>query len=96
MKRYSMIAGAVALSVGLTSAPVMAQSAGQMVKGTAIGAGGGALAGAILPGVSTGNGALIGAVGGAAYTALKKNHHYYRDSRGRKYYIDKHGYRHYK
>ena len=66
------------------------------LTGGAIGAGGGALAGAVLPGVSTGNGALIGAVGGAAYTALKKNHHYYRDSRGRKYYIDKHGYRHYK
>jgi hypothetical protein len=95
MKRNMLIASAVALSVGLTS-PVAAQSAGQMVKGTAIGAGGGALAGAILPGVSAGNGALIGAVGGAAYTALKKNHHYYRDNRGRKYYIDKHGYRHYK
>jgi len=39
MKRNSLIAGAVALSVGLTS-PVAAQSAGQMVKGTAIGAAG--------------------------------------------------------
>ena len=95
MKRNSLIAGAVALSVGLTS-PVAAQSAGQMLKGTAIGAGGGALAGAVLPGVSTGNGALIGAVGGAAYTTLKKHHHYYRDSRGRKYYIDKNGRRRYK
>jgi len=95
MKRYSMIAGAVALSVGLTS-PVAAQSTGQMLKGTAIGAGAGALAGAVLPGVSTGNGALIGAAGGALYTAVKKHHHYYRDSRGRSYYIDKHGYRHYR
>ena len=43
MKRFTLIAGAVALSVGLTS-PVAAQSAGQMLKGTAIGAGGGALA----------------------------------------------------
>jgi hypothetical protein len=95
MKSKGLIAGAVALSVGLAT-PVYAQSAGQMLKGTAIGAGGGALAGAILPGVSTGNGALIGAAGGAAYTALKKNHHYYRDGRGRKYYVDSHGYRHYK
>jgi hypothetical protein len=95
MKRFSLIAGAVALSVGLTS-PVAAQSAGQMLKGTAIGAGGGALAGAIIPGVSVGNGALIGAAGGAAYTALKKNRHYYRDSRGRRYYIDRDGDRHYK
>jgi hypothetical protein len=96
MKRFSLIAGAVALSVGLSSAPVAAQSAGKMLKGTAIGAGGGALAGAIIPGMSVGTGALVGAAGGAAYTALKKNHHYYRDNRGRKYYIDKHGYRHYK
>jgi len=93
--KYGLITGAVALSMGLT-APVAAQSANQMLKGTAIGAGGGALAGAILPGVSTGNGALIGAVGGAAYTALKKNHHYYRDSRGRKYYVNKYGQRVYK
>jgi hypothetical protein len=95
MTRKSLIAGLAAISVGLAS-PVYAQSAEQMLKGTAIGAGGGALAGAILPGVSTGNGALIGAAGGAAYTALKKNKKYYRDSRGRKYYLDKSGHRRYK
>jgi hypothetical protein len=44
--------------------------------------------------VSAGDGALLGAAGGAAYTALKKNRHYYRDSRGRRYYIDNRGYRH--
>ena len=93
--KYGLIAGAVALSMGLT-APVGAQSAGQMLKGTAIGAGGGALAGAVIPGVSTGTGALVGAAGGAAYTALKKNHHYYRDSQGRKYYVNKYGKRVYK
>jgi hypothetical protein len=95
MNRKSLIAGMTAVAVAFAS-PVYAQSAEQMLKGTAIGAGGGALAGAILPGVSTGNGALIGAAGGAAYTALKKNRKYYRDSRGRKYYIDKSGYRRYK
>ncbi|WP_294390957.1 YMGG-like glycine zipper-containing protein [uncultured Sphingomonas sp.] len=95
MKRKSIIATVVAMSLGLAT-PAMAQSAEQLLKGTAIGAGGGALAGAVLPGVSTGNGALIGAAGGAAYTALKKNKKYYRDSRGRKYYIDKRGYRRYK
>jgi hypothetical protein len=95
MNRKSIIAGLTALAVGLAS-PVYAQSAEQMLKGTAIGAGGGALAGAILPGVSTGNGALIGAAGGAAYTALKKNKKYYRDSRGRKYYLDKNGRRRYR
>lgn len=92
--RNRLIAAAAALAVGLT-APAAAQNASQMLKGTAIGAGGGALLGAVVPGVSTGNGALIGAAGGAAYTALKKNRHYYRDSRGRRYYITKSGNRRY-
>jgi hypothetical protein len=95
MNRKSLIAGVTALSVTFAT-PVFAQSAGEMLKGTAIGAGGGALVGAVVPGVSTGNGALIGAAGGAAYTALKKNRKYYRDNRGRKYYLDKNGYRRYK
>lgn len=95
MKHSGLIAGAVALAIGLGS-PVYAQSAGQMLKGTAIGAGGGALVGAIVPGVSTGTGALVGAAGGAAYTALKKRHHSYRDSRGRRYYVDDRGYRVYR
>ena len=95
MKHMSLIAAAAALSLGL-GAPAAAQNASQLLKGTAIGAGGGALAGAILPGVSTGNGALIGAAGGAAYTALKKNKRYYRDNRGRQYYLDKRGRRTYR
>jgi hypothetical protein len=95
MTRKSLIAGVTALSVTFAT-PVFAQSAEQMLKGTAIGAGAGALVGAVVPGVSTGNGALIGAVGGAGYTALKKNRKYYRDSRGRKYYLDKNGYRRYR
>jgi hypothetical protein len=94
MTRTGLIAGAVALSVSLGS-PVVAQNANQMLKGTAIGAGGGALAGALIPGMSVGTGALVGGVGGAAYTALKKNRHYYRDSRGRRYYV-KNGTRRYR
>jgi hypothetical protein len=93
MKRIGIIAAVAAMSLG--AAPVYAQSAKQMLKGTAIGAGGGALLGAVVPGVSTGNGALIGAAGGAAYTALSKNRHYYRDSRGHRYYV-KHGRRVYR
>lgn len=93
--RQAIIAGALALSVAIAS-PVAAQSSGQLLKGGAIGAGAGALAGAIIPGVSVGNGALIGGAGGLAYTALKKNHHYYRDNRGRRYYVNKRGYRVYK
>lgn len=85
MTRKGIIATAVGLSLGMT-APVYAQSAGQMLKGTAIGAGGGALVGAIVPGVSTGTGALIGAAGGAAYTALKKNKRYYHDKYGQRVY----------
>ena len=94
MKRMTLIATAAAVMLG-GAAPVYAQSAKQMLKGTAIGAGGGALVGAIVPGVSTGNGALIGAAGGAAYTALSKNKRYYRDSQGRRYYT-KHGRRVYR
>jgi len=95
MKTNKLIAAAIALAVAGT-APAYAQSAGELAKGALIGGAGGAVAGAIIPGVSTGNGALIGAAGGAAYTALKKNHRYYRDNYGRKYYIDKRGRRHYK
>ena len=95
MKRFSLVAAAAVVSMGF-AAPAMAQSAEQILKGTAIGAGGGALAGAIIPGVSTGNGALIGAAGGAAYTALSKNKKYYRDNRGRRYYLDKRGRRVYR
>jgi hypothetical protein len=93
--RNGIIAGIVALSVGFT-APVAAQSSGQLLKGGAIGAGAGALAGALIPGVSVGTGALIGAGGGLAYTAIKKKNHYYRDNRGRRYYVNKRGYRVYK
>lgn len=95
MTRTKLIAGAVALSMGL-GAPVYAQSANQMLKGTAIGAGAGALGGAIIPGVSTGTGALIGAAAGAGYTALKKNKKYYRDRQGRRYYLDSRGRRVYR
>ena len=94
MKRMTLFAVATAVTLGGLS-PVYAQSAGQILKGTAIGAGGGALVGAVVPGVSTGDGALIGAAGGAAYTALSKNRKYYRDNNGNRYYI-KHGRRVYR
>ncbi len=95
MKRNGLIASMIGMSVAL-AAPASAQSSGQLLRGGAIGAGGGALAGAILPGVSVGTGALIGGAGGLAYTALKHNRHYYRDNRGRRYYVDKRGYRVYR
>ena len=88
-------AGATALAVSL-STPVFAQSASQLLKGTAIGGAGGLVAGAVIPGLSTTDGALIGAAGGAAVTALSKNRRYYRDSQGRRYYLDRRGNRVYR
>lgn len=93
--RGASIAGVVALSVGIAS-PAAAQSSGQLLKGGAVGAGAGALAGAIIPGVSVGTGALIGGAGGLAYTAIKKHDYYYRDDRSHRYYIDKRSHRAYK
>lgn len=95
MKHSKLIAGALTAALGF-STPVMAQSGKDLLKGTAIGAGGGAVAGAVIPGVSTGKGALLGAAGGAAITALTKNKKYYRDRRGREYYLDKRGRRVYR
>ncbi|WP_156678577.1 hypothetical protein [Sphingomonas profundi] len=95
MKNIGLISGVVALSVAF-AAPAYAQSSGQLLKGGAIGGAGGAVAGAVIPGISTGEGALLGAGAGVAVTALTKNKKYYRDNRGRKYYINKRGYRVYK
>jgi hypothetical protein len=97
MQTNKFIAAAVALSfAGAT--PVMAQNSSQVLRGAGIGAAGGAVAGAIIPGLGVGEGALIGGAGGAVVTALTKGgkHRYYRDSYGRKYYVDKRGRRHYK
>jgi len=54
--------------------------------------------GAVVPGVSVGEGALIGGAGGAVVGALDKgNHHkWHRDNRGRRYWVDNHGRRHYR
>lgn len=96
MKTNKFIATAVALSVAGVSAPALAQSTGHILRGAGIGAAGGAVAGAVIPGLSVGEGALIGGAGGAIVNALDKKHRYYRDSYGRKYYVDKRGRRHYK
>jgi len=96
MKKNLIIATAVALSVVGSSAPALAQSSGHILRGAGIGAAGGAVAGAVIPGLGVGEGALIGGAGGALLNALDKKHRYYRDSYGRKYYVDKRGRRHYK
>ena len=79
----------VAMAITSLSASALA---GDVLRGAAIGAGGGAVAGAVLPGMSVGEGALIGGAGGAVVGALDKDrgrHHYrwYRDHHGREYRI---------
>ena len=96
MKTNQFIATAVAMAVAGSAAPALAQSSGHILRGAGIGAAGGAVAGAVIPGLSVGEGALIGGAGGAIVNALDKKHRYYRDSYGRKYWVDKHGRRHYK
>ena len=97
MKTNTLIAAALALSVAGTAAPAFAQSANHILRGAGIGAAGGAVAGAVIPGLSVGEGAIIGGAGGALLNTLDKGkHRTYRDSYGRKYYVDKHGRRHYK
>jgi hypothetical protein len=81
------------------SAPAFAGDTHDIVKGGAIGAGGGAVAGALIPGLGVGEGALIGGAGGAVIGALDKdNKHrrWYRDNEGRRYYLNKRGHRVYR
>lgn len=88
----AVIAAAMALAV-----PAQAQNSKEILRGAGIGAAGGAVAGAVIPGLGVGEGALIGAAGGTAVTALTKGgHRWYRDSNGRKYWLDKRGRRHYR
>jgi len=74
VRKLLILAGAAALSMGAT-VPASAQSAGHILRGTGIGAAGGVLAGAIIPGLSVGEGALIGAAAGTLHnTLIDKGH----------------------
>ena len=96
MTRIPLLVGAAALSLGAAS-PLLAQSAGHILRGAGIGAAGGAVAGAVIPGLSVGEGAAIGAVGGAAVNAINGGHHHrYHYHHGRRYWVDRDGYRHYR
>lgn len=90
MKKLIALAGAGLLSFGFAAAPASAQSAGHILRGAGIGAAGGAVAGAVIPGLSVGQGALIGGAGGAIVNTLDKGHHRsYKHSRkynNRRYY----------
>lgn len=95
--RRLLAGGAIAAAAMAFGTPAHAQSASEILKGAAIGAGGGAVVGAVVPGVSVGEGALIGAAGGAVFQAIdKKGRRWYRDEDGRKFWVDKRGRRHYR
>jgi phage tail tape-measure protein len=82
MKKLIVLAATGLLSLGFASAPASAQSAGHILRGAGIGAAGGAVAGAVIPGLSVGQGALIGGAGGAIYNTIDKgNHRSYRKNR---------------
>ena len=63
------------------------------LRGAGIGAAGGAIAGAVIPGLGVAEGAAIGGAGGAAVGAVTSDgdRRYYRDRNGREYYVDKRG-----
>lgn len=68
------------------------------LRGAGIGGAGGAVAGAVIPGLGVVEGAAIGAAGGAAVGAATSDgqRKWYRDSRGRQYYVDRNGRRVYR
>lgn len=91
MNRLLVLGAAALLSCSVAAAPASAQSAGHILRGAGIGAAGGVIAGAIIPGLSVGEGALIGGAGGALYnTLVNKGHHRYYRSRT---YYTRHHYR---
>lgn len=89
MKNMIILGSAALLSFGMAE-PAAAQSASHILRGAGIGAAGGVVAGAVIPGLSVGEGALIGGAGGALYnTLINKGHHrYYRSSH---YHAPRHG-----
>lgn len=95
MTRITIGMAAVAAALAL-SAPAQAGDTKKILKSGAIGAAVGAGTGAIIPGLSVAEGAVIGGVGGAVIGAVDKNRKYYRDAQGRKYYLNTRGQRVYK
>ena len=85
MKKLVAILSMAAVSAGVATAPVQAQSAGHILRGAGIGAVGGAVAGALIPGLGVGTGALVGAGGGALFNTLHHGHHRYYRHRGYSY-----------
>jgi hypothetical protein len=79
MKKLFVLGGAALLSMGVVAVPASAQSASHILRGAGIGAAGGVIAGAVIPGLSVGEGALVGGAGGALYnTLINKERRTYR------------------
>ena len=78
-----MMAGAMAVALGTVVAPAEAQSAKHILRGAGIGAAGGVVAGALIPGLGIGTGALVGAAGGTLVNTLDKGHKRYHHRRYR-------------
>jgi uncharacterized membrane protein len=93
----TFLGGGVLMMAAMLTVASPADARKRVLHGALIGAGTGAVAGAIIPGLSVGEGALIGGAGGAAIGALSKNGHRHRHhySHGNRYWVDKHGRRHY-
>lgn len=83
MKKLFVLGSAALLSMGVAAAPASAQSASHILRGAGIGAAGGVIAGAVIPGLSIGEGALVGGAGGVLYNTLINKEH--RTYRGRSY-----------
>lgn len=79
MNKLIAFGSAALLSLGVATAPASAQSASHILRGAGIGAAGGVIAGAVIPGLSVGQGALVGGAGGVLYnTLINKEHRTYR------------------
>lgn len=94
MKRYLIPAGVVAVALAVSGC-----ADNRALRGAALGGAGGAVVGAVVPGVSAVEGAAIGAAGGAIIGAITRDgqrHDLYRDERGNEYWIDRDGRRVYR
>ncbi len=78
MNKLLILGSAALIGFGVAQ-PASAQSASHILRGAGIGAAGGVIAGAVIPGLGVGEGALIGGAGGALYnTLINKERRTYR------------------
>ena len=86
----SVIAGCVAMSLGLTGCAHDPQARGAM-RGGGIGAAAGALASLVIPGIGIWGGAALGAIGGAGIGAATAKNKSYHHSESPRYPVDANG-----